>query len=579
MNSEAHRSERHSTRAKQELNPRSLRKAHRSLLPPQVLSEMISRPSLTPDDSLLLVVVVVYSYRSRASNISPEEILQRALVVRGPDRVDVLNATNDHGVWLMVHGRVGLDAGNVSGVNRVEGDGILQDVWKSIGRWGIRQLDRVSVDLSTIDVCSRQRPSEILARISTVPLEIPVTANPPRDVTWLTPIALPVLIQPTKNISSLMRFVRDSWKDGTINVQAAVGRALVHGGGLKDEGWRRMFSVSHRDIHTMIQIKIPTLPGLPVPGHNSPFPVFSDLVTLQSFEIVSEYDSLSIRANATVIDPVPLEFEFTMPSMPFFVSLPTPNHTSVEVAFVHTQPFTLTHPNISLAVDGAVLPLSRNASGALSTFAGNYSSGLDSDITISTPLLPDLTIEAKFPGPNPKPRILRNVTIRDMRIKPTSGPMVASGTVVARVVLPKGIHVGVNVTRVFPDVLVFDGEVPGPDDPPITPRAFAHIRPEDWLPAECEPAESEDGEGTAVAVSARIVDVPLEVLPGREREFSNFVIFGSQGALAGVQGIAAVAVHVHGLPFANGHDGEMELTGLPFQGSVRIGKRSMLDLD
>jgi len=95
-----------------------------------------------------------------------------------------------------------------------------------------------------------------------------------------------------------------------------------------------------------------------------------------------------------------------------------------------------------------------------------------------------------------------------------------------------------------------------------------------------EPTESEDGEGSAVAVSANIVDVPLEVLPGREREFSNFVskvIFGPQGAVAGVQGVAAVAVHVHGLPFENGRDGEMELTGLPFQGSVRIGKRIMLD--
>ena len=56
------------------------------------------------------------------------------------------------------------------------------------------------------------------------------------------------------------------------------------------------------------------------------------------------------------------------------------------------------------------------------------------------------------------------------------------------------------------------------------------------------------------------------------------VIFGTQGALAGVQGVAAVAVRVNGLPFANGHDGEMELTGLPFEGSVRIGKKSMWPL-
>lgn len=57
------------------------------------------------------------------------------------------------------------------------------------------------------------------------------------------------------------------------------------------------------------------------------------------------------------------------------------------------------------------------------------------------------------------------------------------------------------------------------------------------------------------------------------------MIFGTNGALAGVQGVAAVAVHVRGLPFENGKGGEMELEGLPFQGSVRIGKRSLFSLD
>ena len=49
------------------------------------------------------------------------------------------------------------------------------------------------------------------------------------------------------------------------------------------------------------------------------------------------------------------------------------------------------------------------------------------------------------------------------------------------------------------------------------------------------------------------------------------MIFGSQGALAGLLGTAAVGVEVKGLPFGNG--GEIELTGLPFRGSVRVGKK------
>ena len=54
------------------------------------------------------------------------------------------------------------------------------------------------------------------------------------------------------------------------------------------------------------------------------------------------------------------------------------------------------------------------------------------------------------------------------------------------------------------------------------------------------------------------------------------VIFGSQGALAGVQGVAAVAVNVDGLPLRDRDaTNEMELSGLPFQGSVRIGKKNV----
>jgi len=74
--------------------------------------------------------------------------------------------------------------------------------------------------------------------------------------------------------------------------------------------------------------------------------------------------------------------------------------------------------------------------------------------------------------------------------------------------------------------------------------------------------------------------VPLEVLPGREREFRSFVakvIWGAGGgAVAGVQGVAAVSVRVEGLPIDphdGGRGGAMVLTGLPFQGSVRIGKK------
>ena len=150
-------------------------------------------------------------------------------------------------------------------------------------------------------------------------------------------------------------------------------------------------------------------------------------------------------------------------------------------------------------------------------------------------------VEAAFPAPNPRPQLLRNVTIKDMKIKPSGTIFLASGTVQANIVLPKGITVGMRVFKVLPEVIIFDGEVPYPitnngksddtvDIPPEMPmpdplpdRAFGHIRPQDWLPAVSEPIESPGGEGSAYVISAKVVDVPLEVLPGREKQFSNFV--------------------------------------------------------
>ena len=291
---------------------------------------------------------------------------------------------------------------------------------------------------------------------------------------------------------------------------------------------------------------VPALPGLPPPGHNNPLPSPSRLVTLQSFQIESNERQLQIYANATAMNPLPSNFHYTAPRLPFIVSIPKNNDSLsiIPVASVETQPFQLAHPNISLSIAGKVLPLSVDASTTLSTFIANYVSLRDSEVVISSPLFPNVTVDAIFPALRPKPQILRNVTIRDMRVAVSGSgtAMYASGTVFARVVLPRGIQAGIDVTHVLPDVLVFDGPVPDAgtnvcitdeqdaDVPPARPlpdplpeRAFAHIRPDDWLNATSVQVPSQDGDGTTVEVQAKIVDVPLEVLPGRDKEFRNFV--------------------------------------------------------
>ena len=252
---------------------------------------------------------------------------------------------------------------------------------------------------------------------------------------------------------------------------------------------------------------------------------------------------MSIYARATIIDPAPLDFNFTSPSLPFTVSLPpvgnaTAGSELMPVALVRTEPFTLTHPNITIHIAGTVLPISPDSTPTLSSFITNYLSGQSSPIVIASPYFPQHRVDTVFPGPNPKPRILRNVTINNMKVVPKGTTFFASGTVFARIVLPRGMDIGLEVNRVLPDVLVFDGEVPflstaahsdeGGDPAPPLPdplpeRAFARIRPDEWLDADSSADEHSDEEGSVYTVTAEIDEVPLQVLPGRQKDFSNFV--------------------------------------------------------
>jgi hypothetical protein len=519
--------------------------------------------------------------------MSPQDILNEAVVLQGPDRVDVLNVSISEGIWVNVEGRIGLDAGAVVGVNSDPEDGLLDKIWKSLGRRGVQTLETVSVWTSTITVLSRSDPAFLLATIDIPPLQIPLTVNPPPEPTWLQPISTPILLRPTSNTSDLLRFVRDSWRNGQMLVKTEVPVVDVRGGEIAGNSWKNMLHRQLLDVKTAFSMQVPKLPGFPHPGRNTPVPPLADFITLRSFQLANDADRLIIQAVATVVDPAPMTLNATTPTFSLIVSLPF-NSSLIPIASVQTDPFDLTHPNITLGINGHVLPLPPKASPALSTFLNRYLSGHSNPISITTPLVPDLTVEAKFPGPDYKPQILRNVTIHGMKVKPGS-PFLVSGTVLAQIVLPKGMNIDLDVKRVLPDVLVFDGEVPEdvhtdntPESPPLPDPlpegAFGHIRPDDWLNSRCVSVEPEDEEGSTFAVSAKIADVPLEVLPGREKEFRNFaskIIFGNV-AVAGLLGTAAVGIDVRGLSFDGpGHSDGMELSGLPFRGNVKLGKGSL----
>jgi hypothetical protein len=277
-----------------------------------------------------------------------------------------------------------------------------------------------------------------------------------------------------------------------------------------------------------------------MPGPNAPFPPISDLITLETFGVSSEPDTISLSARANVVDPIPLSFNFSSPVLPFMISLPSASNTSTAptpVAAVHTEPFSLTHPNITLHISGAVLPIPPSSTPVLSGFIANYLRGQSSPIIISSPYFPSYLIDADFPGPSTKPKLLRNVTIHNMKLVPKGTTFMATGTVYARVVLPPGMNISMDVNRILPDVLVFDGDVPlqvlsdvdkGGDPAPPLPdplpeRAFARIRPDNWLDSLSQGDEVPGNEGSVYTVTADLVDVPLQILPGREKAFRSFV--------------------------------------------------------
>jgi len=371
-----------------------------------------------------------------------------------------------------------------------------------------------------------------------------------------------------------------------------VDEVLVKGGALYERSWRNILQIDLAAVRVPLRFKIPHLPGLPKPGEESP--PLDQLIQLQEFYVTSQNDTMSIEARATIVNPLPEDMTVTIPSLPFAVSIPSFNASAIPVASVSTAPFTLTHPNITLDISGIVLPLPPASSQILSNFLMRYLSGRSNLISISTPLLPSLPVITTFPGPNPRPQLLRNVTIRDMKVKPKGDTLAADGIVFVNLVLPKGINVALDVQRIFPDVIVSDGEVvesledipevPLPD--PLPENAFGHIRPDDWLPSLCIREQAKEGDGATYSISAAFQGVPLGVLPGREKQFSNFVskvIFGHKGALAGIVGSTSAIVNVEGLPVNKTGPHSIQLDGLPFRGSVRIGKKSEIfngqDLD
>jgi hypothetical protein len=202
-----------------------------------------------------LVAILAWSYAAKASNISPGKVINDDVVLSGPFNIDILNMTEDGGIWLNISGRLGINAGDALGVNHAvyEEEGMLKRVWKAIGRWGIKTLDSVTVEADTILISSEYEKSLVLLEVRMPAVEVPLTVDPPRwSDEWLTPIVTEVFVKPTKDTQLLSKFVVESWKRGTVSVGVSSEQISIQGGG-RMASWKSKFQGKMKNVQTLLR--------------------------------------------------------------------------------------------------------------------------------------------------------------------------------------------------------------------------------------------------------------------------------------------------------------------------------------
>lgn len=204
---------------------------------------------------LVLILLFALSYSSRVSSLTAQDVLDRGLFVEGPDRIDVLNVTKEDGIWIRVDCRVGLDMGRVLRIRPDDEDLIWTELWKGIGRWGVRKVGRVSIELSQITVTSRSEPSLNLAVMAAPKVELPLSPDPPSSLEWLTPMTIPINIHPTNRTKDLILFANESWMSGIIQVSTTISSIRVTGGGVHEDTWRGSFGTERSNVSIAIRTK------------------------------------------------------------------------------------------------------------------------------------------------------------------------------------------------------------------------------------------------------------------------------------------------------------------------------------
>lgn len=204
----------------------------------------------------LLLLLVAHSYEERVETALKSGALDRSFVWRGPDRIDVINATNGR-IWVQADLRAGIDAG--SAVDTVVGlDAGWSDWYKfpglqrALGRWTVRQVGAIT---ASVEEASLYSDGRYLAGVNLPLITLPLTTEAPDDFSWLTQLSLLLEVRITQNGTELADFARESWMNGYASGFVSAKKVFVHGGGEDETSWRLRLKSLQKNIRIPARIK------------------------------------------------------------------------------------------------------------------------------------------------------------------------------------------------------------------------------------------------------------------------------------------------------------------------------------
>ncbi|KAG8871956.1 hypothetical protein FRB97_008175 [Tulasnella sp. 331] len=596
--------------------------------------------------TFIFIIAASYSFASCASHVEPEAMLaEGAIVWKGPSDIQVVHMAPE-GILMQVEGRIGIDADWIIGLEHNSGTnarfGLFEGARKALGRWLVKRVDTITVTIGDIHLYapysrSQHRvPDAPLASIILQSITVPLTTRRSQfkmsDDSWLTPLSIPMLVYLNENSTLLMEFGKDSMQMGRVLARATVESMQLDVGDGKH--WWQPPPIVKPGVDKIIKYDLPLLP--PTTGDDDPI---MSLIHLRSYSMITNppeppqiYAEADMENFMPVSSPLsnkelklPLEMIITL--LPADLPNPKPagpnsddTTLGAQIARVTETSLSLTHPNMSIEITGSVLPLSQTTAPYLSAFITRYLNAQSSPILITTAPPFSLSFRSTFPGPKERPKIVKTIHMRDMKLHPngTNGFM-ASGTIEVGIALPDAVSdVELEVDKILPDILVFDGPPPpafdkcdmtvgaplvafrnqpamirradddDDDEPepfpapplpnPLPERAWARIRPTRWLNATSEPAPDPTSPGKNLTlVTSPFENLPLQLLPGRNAVFRKFVekIVFKGSAIAGMRGLAAVRVNMDGLVLSDGGGHGMEIKGIPLEGAFEIRRGSV----